>query len=120
VREDLEGVRLRTPARERRIGELTPEDTFVRILGKVVAKRETEVVLEDEDGARITVFADDPELLSEVREESRVRIFGTPLLQGERREIRAEIVQKMDGLNLTLYREARKEMEKLRRMAGLA
>lgn len=112
---------MRTPARERRIAEVTPEDTFVRILGRVAAKRETEVVLEDEeDGARITVFADDPELLSGLREGSTVRVFGTPLLQGERREIRAEIVQKMDGLNLKLYREARKEMEKVRKMAGLA
>lgn len=110
---------MRTPARERKIKEITPDDTFVRILGTVVKKQETEVVVEDEDGSKVTVFADDPELLSELQDGCLVRVFGTPLLHGERREIRAEIVQRMDGFNLKLYREAQKEMEKLRRMAGL-
>jgi hypothetical protein len=110
---------LRTPAKEKKIREITPEDTFVKILGTVVEKKDTEVVLQDEDGSRITVFADDPELFSDVTEKSLVRVFGTPLLHGERKEIRTEIVQRMDGLDLRLYREALKEMEKLKRMAGL-
>ena len=110
---------MRKPARERKISEITPEDLFVRILGTVAEKRETELVLQDEDGSRITVFADDPELFSEIGEGSLVRVFGTPLVHGERREIRAEIVQRMDGLDLRLYREAVKEMEKLKRMVGL-
>ncbi|MEM2282908.1 MAG: hypothetical protein QXH26_05175 [Candidatus Hadarchaeales archaeon] len=111
--------RERRPAVEKRIRDLGLEDTWVRVVGTVTKKGEADFLLQDGEGDTITVFVDEPELLSEVREGSKVRVFGTHLRDGERREIRAEIVQNLKGLDLKLYREAIEEMEKLRKAAGL-
>lgn len=115
VWKDLEGIRMRrAPASEKKICEIVCTDTWVKVIGRVVEVGEKGVFrIEDETGS-INVFSDYQ--TQEVREGDLVRVFGIPLLSGDKREIKAEIVQKMNGLDLSLYFEAKKELEKLRMM----
>lgn len=115
VREGLEGVRLneliRSPYRERKISEISPEDGRVRILATVVEVGEADLVVADETGT-ITCLVDNPSLLKDIRPGSVVRIFGFPLRSGEIR-LQADIIQRMDGLNVHLYREVQREISRL-------
>jgi len=115
VREGLEGVRLneliRSPYRERKISEISPEDGRVRILATVVEVGEADLVVADETGT-ITCLVDNPSLLKDIRPGSVVRIFGFPLRSGEIR-LQADIIQRMDSLNVHLYREVQREISRL-------
>jgi len=100
------------PARNRKISEIKIGDERVRVIGLVVDKKEAEFVLDDGSG-RITVVFDDPAVVEGVEIGSRVRVFGAPLNVAGAHELRAEIVQKVDGLDLGLYDEVRREVKKL-------
>jgi len=100
------------PARNRKISEIKIGDELVRVIGLVVDKKEAEFVLDDGSG-RITVVFDDPAVVEGVEIGSRVRVFGAPLNVAGTHELRAEIVQKVDGLDLGLYDEVRREVKKL-------
>lgn len=102
----------RKPARSRKISEIKIGDEQVRLVGLVVDKRETEFVLDDGSG-RLTVVFDDPAVVEGVEIGSRIRVFGTPLNVAGAHELRAEIVQNMEGLDLELYEEVRREVKKL-------
>ena len=128
VRPHLEGIHVgmgmeaptqprRRVARDRRISELRIGDEYVRVTGLVLDRREAEVVLDDGSG-RITVFVDDPSLLAGVEEGSKVRAFGVPNLAGTVQELRADIIQKVDTLDLQLLEEVRREVRKLEAELG--
>ncbi len=102
----------RRPARSRKISEIKIGDEQVRVVGLVVDKKEAEFMLDDGSG-RLTVVFDDPAVVEGVGVGSRVRVFGTPLNVAGAHELRAEIVQKVDGLDLGLYEEVRREVKKL-------
>jgi hypothetical protein len=99
------------PARDRRISEIKLGDERVRVVGLVVDKRDAEFTLDDGSG-QITVLFDDPALGEGISVGSKVRVFGMPLSAGDVRELRAEIVQKVDRLDLELYEEVRREVKK--------
>lgn len=101
----------RKPARDRRISEIRIADERVRIVGLVVEKRNAEFVIDDGSG-QITVLFDDPTLAEGVSIGSKVRVFGAPLNAGNILELHAEIVQKVDRLDLELYEEVRREIKK--------
>ncbi|MFQ6129680.1 MAG: hypothetical protein ACE5OT_02585 [Candidatus Hadarchaeaceae archaeon] len=102
------------PARSRKISEIKIGDDRVRVVGLIVDKKEAEFVLDDGSG-RLTVVFDDPAVVEGVGIGSRVRVFGAPLSVAGAHELRAEIVQKVDGLDLGLYEEVRREVKKLER-----
>jgi len=102
------------PARSRKISEIKIGDERVRVIGLIVDKKEAEFVLDDGSG-RLTVVFDDPAVVEGVEIGSRVRVFGVPLNVAGAHELRAEIVQKVDGLDLGLYEEVRREVKKLER-----
>ena len=99
------------PARDRRISEIKLGDERVRIVGLVIDKKDSEFVLDDGSG-QITVLFDVPALAEGVSVGSKVRVFGMPLTAGDTRELRAEIIQKVDRLDLELYEEVRREVRK--------
>ena len=104
----------RKPALPRRISEIKIGDEWVRVVGLVVDRKEAEFTLDDGSG-RLTIIFDDPALAEGVKVGSKVRVFGTPLSVSGVSELHAEIVQKVDGLDLGLYEEVRKQVEELER-----
>lgn len=99
------------PARDRRISEIKIADEYVRIVGLIVEKGDAEFVIDDGSG-QITVLFDDPKLAEDVSIGSKVRVFGVPLNAGNILELHAEIIQKVDRLDLELYEEIRREVKK--------
>lgn len=104
----------RRPARQRKVSEIKIGDERVRVVGTVVDKKEAEFTLDDGSG-HITVIFDDQAVAQGVEVGSKVRVFGTPLSVAGTSELHAEIVQRMNGLDLELYEEVRREAEKLGR-----
>ncbi len=99
------------PTRNRKISEIKIGDERVRIVGLVIDKKDAEFVLDDGSG-QITVLFDDPALTEGISTGSKVRVFGMPLNAGDVNELRAEIIQKVDMLDLELYEEVRREVKK--------
>ncbi len=114
----VEEIRTRIgPARSRKISEIKIGDERVKVVGLVVDKKETEFTLDDGSG-HLTVIFDDPAVVEGIEVGSKVRVFGMPLSVSGTSELHAEIVRKVDGLDLGLYGEVRKEVEKLEREIG--
>lgn len=107
----------RAPARQRRICEVKIGDERVRVVGLVVDKRDAEFTLDDGSG-RLTVIFDDPVLAEGVEIGSKVRVFGTPLSVAGTNELHADIAQRVDKLDLSLYNQVRQEAERLERDLG--
>lgn len=105
---------IRKPARPRKISEIKIGDERVRVVGLVVDKKEAEFTLDDGSG-HLTVIFDDPAVAEVVEIGSKVKVFGTPLGVAGANELHAEIIQKVDALDLRLYDEIRREVEKLER-----
>ncbi|MCD6247844.1 MAG: replication protein RepA [Hadesarchaea archaeon] len=99
------------PAKPRKISEIRTADERVSILGVVVDKKEAELLVDDGSG-RITVVFDDPSLARDVEVGSTVRVFGAPLSVADAHELHADIIQKLDKLDLKLYEEVRREIKK--------
>lgn len=99
------------PARPRRISEIKTGDDRIQVVGLVVDKEEAELILDDGSG-HLAVLFEDPSLIENVEVGSKVRVFGTPLSIGEAHELHAEIIQKLDDLDLDLYREVSHEIRK--------
>lgn len=107
----------RRPAVDRKISELKVGDERVRVVGLVTDKREAEFTLDDGSGT-INVFVDDRSMLQGIDVGSKVRVFGTPLNVRGAHELRAEIVQKVNMLDLELYERVRREVEEFEKELG--
>jgi len=107
----MEEFMRKAPAVDRKISEIKIGDMGIRVVGLVVDRKEAELVLDDGSG-QITVFFDDPALATGIEVGSKVRVFGTPLNVGGKHELQAEIIQRVDKLDLELYDEARREIKK--------
>jgi len=98
----------RSPAVYRDIKNINPEnDSRVRILGKVINKKNDIMMIDDGTGvAEITLMDDIDVAIGE-----NVRVFCRVLPLEEGYELRGEIVQKVDGLNIEYYKKAIKLFE---------
>lgn len=103
--------RSKPSAKPRRISEIKTADEQVQVVGLVVDKKESVLVLDDGSG-RLNVLFEDPTLVEDLEVGSKVRVFGTPLNVAETHEIHAEIIQRLDDLDLDLYREVMHEVRK--------
>ncbi len=93
----------RSPAVYRNIKDINPEkDSRVRILGKVVNKKDDILVLDDGTGVAEIVMMND----FDVAIGETVRVFCRVLPLEEGYELRGELVQKMDDLNVELHKKA--------------
>lgn len=101
----------KSPAKPRRVSEIKTGDEQIRIVGTIVDKKESELTLDDGTG-RLSILYEEMGVPEEIDIGSKVRVFGTPLNVGESHEIHAEIIQKIDNLDLGLYREVRREIKK--------
>ncbi len=101
----------RKVAKPRRISEIRVGEEFVRVTGCVAYKKNSEIVLDDGSGM-LTVFSDDSGMFRDVDIGSKIRVFGTPLITEGGQELKAEIVQKVDGLDLQLLEKVMEEVKK--------
>ena len=89
----------RAPAVYRRIADINPEtDIRVRLLGRVIGQADGTLVIDDGTG-RADVVAEDMEAAAN----EMVRVFARVLPLENGFELRAELIQKMDKLDLGLY-----------------
>ena len=100
ARDSQDFSRRRIPCADRRVSEIRPDDVRVRILGTVIDRDDTRVVVDDGTGRISAVFDKAPE----VEINQMVRVFGrlVPMEQGF--ELQADILQDMSGLDLSLYK----------------
>ena len=107
----MEEFMRKAPAVDRKISEIKIGDSRIRVVGLVVDKKEGELMLDDGTG-QVTVFFDDPALATDMSVGSKIRVFGVPLNVAGKHELQAEIIQKVDKLDLELYDEVRREIKK--------
>ncbi len=91
----------RAPAAPRRISEINPEkDIRVRLLGHIIGKDNGALIIDDGTGKAEVISEEQDADVNDI-----VRIFTRvlPLEQGF--ELRAELVQKMNGLDVDLYKK---------------
>lgn len=99
----------RAPARPRRIADINPEeDIRVRLVGHVVSRSENSIMLDDKSSTREIIFDG-----VEIPESEIVRIFARVLPLEDGYELRAEIVQSLDSLDMELYKKVMKKVGKL-------
>lgn len=103
--------RKKPPAKLRRISEIKTGDDQVQVVGLVVHKEEAELLLDDGSG-RLPVLFEDPAIVNDIDIGSKIRVFGPPLSVEDSYELHAEIIQKLEGLDLDLYKEVRHEEKK--------
>jgi RNase P/RNase MRP subunit p29 len=101
----------------RKISELRQEDERVKVVGLVVDKQGSELTIDDGSG-QLSITLDDPSLGVGIDVGSKVRILGIPMVSDEGIELHAEIVQSVEKLNLELYLQVQREIEKMKQEIG--
>lgn len=91
------------PFKERKIASLNPDkDVNVSVIGRVIDVKENIIVIDDGTGAVRVVLM---ESAKDLKTENIIRVFGQLIsVQGEMK-IRAQFYQKLDGLDLNLYKK---------------
>ncbi|MEM2878392.1 MAG: hypothetical protein QXG10_02445 [Candidatus Hadarchaeales archaeon] len=102
------------PAKPRMISGIRAGDRRVRVVGVVSDIKSSELTLDDKSG-RIQVIFDDSSTVLGVDVGSKICVIGTPLTVSGKTELRAEIIRKVDGLDLELYDEFMKVLDEIER-----
>ncbi len=110
----MNATAFRISGKLRDIREIRVEDKRVTVVGIVVAKDESSIMIDDGTGQAAVIF-DNPRWLENVEVGSVVKVMGTPLEAEGGMEIHADLLQRMNGLDLKLYRKAREELKELER-----
>ena len=94
----------RRVAVEKRICDLTPEDSRVAVIGTVVSIDEESLLFDMEDSTgMLTVILPSNELMKHIKIGSLVRVIGLILPFEEGVELRAEIIQDFSELSPELF-----------------
>ncbi len=101
----------RPPAKPRRISEIKVADEQIQVVGSIVDKEESTLVLDDGTG-ELNVLFEDSSLVEDIEVGTIVRVFGTPLSVADTQELHAEIIQEMNDLDLDLYKKVISEVRK--------
>lgn len=100
------------PARQTVIKNINPgKDSNIALIGTVVGKdpEATSIQLDDGTGT-ITVLISSEDLFEKIPMSAFTRVMGTLLPLGEDFELRAEVIQDMNGLDKELFFKARKNI----------
>ena len=96
----------RMPAASRNIAGIDPEkDIRVKLLGRVIDKYDNTIVMDDGTAKAEIVIEDTNIPFSDINSGDMVRIFARVLPLETSYELRAEIVQNMNGLELDLHKK---------------
>ena len=94
----------RAPAVLRKISNINPEsDIRVRIVGNVIDVSDGSVVIDDGSGKADVINDENVDIQASVND--IVRVFARVLPLEEGFELRAEMIQPMNGLDLNLFRK---------------
>ena len=96
----------RRPAKPRKISEISESDIRVRVIGKVIDRKESGIVLDD--GTASAEIVIEPETASnagEIELHDVLSVICRVIPLDGRNELRAEIIQDMSNLDMELYRK---------------
>lgn len=92
----------RHPALPRKVSDINPEkDIRIRLLGKIVDKSESSFIIEDDSGRAEIITEDNLNF----NKGDLVRVFARVLALEDGFELRAEIIQDMNDLDMDLYKK---------------
>lgn len=94
----------RQAAFEKKISEISKDDVRVRLLGLVIDKKGSTIVLDDGTGSINVMFAEPVE----TEANKRVRVFGKVMPAEKGFEIQGEILQDMSKVDFDLYKKVEK------------
>lgn len=92
----------RFPALSKKISNITETDVRVRVMGTLVDKKDTVVIVDDGTGKIDVTFEEPPK--NPVG--SRVRIMGRVIPSEGAVNLQGELIQIMDGIDLDLLKKA--------------
>jgi len=102
--EDVQERRKRKVASERKIGDLSANDSRVSVIGTVLSIDEQSLIFSIEDpSGQLTILAPTEELVSKLKVGGVARVIGVVLPYEEGLELRAEVVQDFSELNKELF-----------------
>ena len=99
-------ARKRMTAQERKIKDIKAEDVRVAVLGTVIDRKESTIVLDDGSG-KISITFDEP---VDLEINQLVRVLGRVIPLENGFELQGEIAQDMSKLDMELYKKV-KELE---------
>ena len=91
----------RFPAVSKKISEITEKDIRVRIMGTVIDKQNGSILIDDGTGKADVVVE---EGLDKINNSDIIRIFCRVLPLENGHELRAEIIQNMNSLDMDLHK----------------
>ena len=91
----------RTPARERRIADITQEDRRVGVIGTVVDAGDSRLVVDDGEGKIEVSFEEAPAAVPG----SIVRVMGKVMAIEGAFELQGEVCQDFSGVDIGLWRD---------------
>lgn len=95
----------RQPFLEKSISEINPEkDIGIAILGRVIDINSKNIVIDDSSGSASAYFANE-DALKNLSMNDIVRLFGFIMPNPEGFEIKGDFIQKMNGIDVSLYRK---------------
>lgn len=99
--------RRRAPAVPKKISEISPEnDIRVRVVGTILSKDEDSITLDDGTSSVEVFFEED--ILNDLEESKRVRVFGRVLPTPDSFELQGEVVQDFEKVDSELYDKVKK------------
>ncbi len=101
--------RKRSPAVSRSVEDISENDGRVSVIGTIVDKTESRVVLDDGTG-KLEVSFDLSKDLSKLEEGNLVRVVGRP----REESLEGEVIQDFQDFDKELYKKALERIEKLR------
>jgi len=93
----------RLPSVEREVASIKPEDIRVSLIGTVIDKKDTSMIVDDGTG-KITLRTEDP---ITVEANSLVRVFGRVIPMEEGFELQCDVVQDMSKLDMELRKQVK-------------
>jgi len=92
------------PSIDRQVSEIKEEDIRIRVLGTVIDKTDTSVIIDDGTGT-ISANFEEP-VKAELKQ--LVRVFGRVINSASGMELQGEVLQDMTKLDMELYKKASK------------
>lgn len=99
--------RRRAPAEPKEISKISPEnDIRVRVVGTILSKEEENITLDD-GTSNVEVFFEE-DVLDNLSEGDKIRVFGRVLPTPDGFELQGEIVQDFEEVDSELYDKVKK------------
>ncbi|MBU5690036.1 MAG: hypothetical protein QXM68_02340 [Candidatus Aenigmatarchaeota archaeon] len=94
------------------ISEVNPDiDYKVKIIGLVVDKTDTSIIVDD-GKSKVKVFVE-PDQIESIEIHQLIAVFGSTIPSDDGFEMKADVIQDLNGLNLNLYKKVHELYKKL-------